>query len=96
MKELGFNENSKNHLYLICKVKFSTQYAQAENNNPLGGYRTLGHLVKVNYEDKNFFIEFLTERLGALTESYTIIPITEITFSYVIMDGKCELPKAGK
>lgn len=89
INNIFINENSKNHLYLLCKVKFSKQYTQAESI-PLGGYRTLGHLVKVNYQDKDLFIDFLTERLGYLTESYTIIPITEIIFSYTIMDGVCE------
>jgi hypothetical protein len=53
------------------------------------GYRTLGHLVKVNYEDKDLFIEYLTERLGVLSESYVSVPITQIIFTYVIKKGKC-------
>src|SRR5882762_168543 len=70
-----------NHLYLMCKVHF--------NDSELG-YRSLGHLLKVNYSDKDLFHEYLTERLGVLTDSYITQPISEITFSYLMREGICE------
>jgi hypothetical protein len=45
-----FIENKENHLFLLCKIKFE----ETEQ-----GYRTLGHLVKINYEDKDLFIDYL-------------------------------------
>ena len=76
-----FNENKENHLYLLCKVKF----ADTEH-----GYRTLGHLVKINYEDKLSFLEYLSERLSILSDAYVTLPISQISFSYVTKLGKCE------
>jgi hypothetical protein len=76
-----FEENKENHLYLLCKVKF----ADTEQ-----GYRTLGHLVKINYEDKLSFLEYLSERLSILSDAYVSVPINQMTFSYMIKKGKCE------
>jgi DNA polymerase type B, organellar and viral len=66
------------HLMLMCKVEFTDSAL---------GYRTLGHLRIVNFDNKELFIEYLTLRLGLLTESYTTHPISKITFSYIIKDG---------
>jgi hypothetical protein len=66
---------SDKHLLLMCKV----QYSEAEL-----GYRTLGHLRKVNIEDKELFIEYLSERLGIFNDAYVTLAISKITFSYVI------------
>jgi hypothetical protein len=66
------------HFLLMCKVEF--------NETELG-YRTLGDLRRVNFDDKELFIEYLQERLGILTEAYTVHPIYKITFSYVIKEG---------
>jgi len=63
---------------VLCKVEF--------NESELG-YRTLGDLRRVNFDDKQMFIDYLTHRLGALTESYVSDPISKITFSYFIRDG---------
>jgi hypothetical protein len=63
---------------VLCKVEF--------NESELG-YRTLGDLRRVNFDDKQMFIDYLTHRLGALTESYISDPISKITFSYIIRDG---------
>jgi hypothetical protein len=66
---------------LMCKVEF---------NNPELGWlrpRTLGQLRRVNLADKELFIDYITERLGALTESYVTHPISKITFTYIIKDG---------
>ena len=62
----------------MCKVEF--------NESELG-YRTLGDLRRVNFNDKELFIEYLTQRLGILTESYTTTPISKITFTYIIREG---------
>jgi hypothetical protein len=51
------------------------------------GYRTLAHLRKVNFDDKDLFIDYIIERLGVLTDSYTVLPISRINFSYIIREG---------
>jgi hypothetical protein len=53
------NIKDTSHLMLMCKVQFT----ESQDSNSLG-YRTLGHLVKVNYSDKELFIEYLQERLN--------------------------------
>jgi len=75
-----FLENKENHLFLLCKVQFMDSDQR---------YRTLGHLVKVNYEDKELFLEYLSERFTVLNDSYVTLPISHITFSFIIKDGKC-------
>ena len=72
------DKKSPHHLMLMCKVEFT--------NKELG-YRTLGHLRKVNPEDKKLFIKYLTERLGYLNDAYTSNPISKIVFAYVIKEG---------
>jgi hypothetical protein len=74
-----FDNIKDSHLMLMCKVQFTDEAM---------GYRTLGHLVKTNYEDRELFIEYLTLRLGVLNESYMVHPISNIIFSYVIKSGK--------
>ena len=69
-------ENS--HLMLMCKVQF---------NDEGSSYRTLGHLRKVNIDDKELFIDYLSQRLTLLNDSYISVPISNITFSYIIKDG---------
>jgi hypothetical protein len=53
------------------------------------GYRTLAHLRKrkVNFNNKELFIKYLVERLGILNESYQVLPISELLFTYIIKDG---------
>ena len=63
---------------LMCKVEFTDEDM---------GYRTLAHLRRVNFEDKELFISYLTERLGILNDAYTTLPICKIVFSYIINDG---------
>jgi len=71
-------DNDSLHLMILCKVEF-TDEAQ--------GYRTLGHLRRVNFDDKNQFINYLVERLGVLNDSYSSISISKITFTYIIKKG---------
>ena len=66
------------HLMLMCKVEF--------NDGELG-YRTLGDLRRVNFSDKELFVEYLSLRLGLLNESYTSYPISKLTFTYIIKSG---------
>jgi len=66
------------HLMLMCKVEF---------NDPNLGYRTLGQLRRVNFSDKELFIEYLSERLGLLDDAYVTHPISKITFTYFIKEG---------
>jgi hypothetical protein len=73
------NESDSNqHLMILVKVQFTD-----ENQ----GYRTLGHLRKVNFEDKNQFIAYIVERLSILNDSYTSISVNKITFTYIIREG---------
>jgi hypothetical protein len=66
------------HLMLMCKVQFTDDEM---------GYRTLGNLRKVNFDDKELFINYLTERLGLLNDSYLTHSISKVTFSYIIKEG---------
>jgi hypothetical protein len=76
-----FNDIKENsHLMLMCKVQFSAEEK---------GYRTLGHLRKVNFNDKDLFIEYLSQRLSILNDSYIALPISKITFSFIIKEGLC-------
>ncbi len=76
--EIFENIRENKHLMIMCKV----QYTELEM-----GYRTLGHLRRVNYSDKDLFIEYLISRLGLLNDAYTSITISYIIFSYIINDG---------
>jgi len=71
-------DGNTKHLMLMCKVEF---------NESEVGYRTLGDLRRVNFSDKELFIEYLILRLGLLNESYVSHPISKITFTYIIKDG---------
>jgi hypothetical protein len=54
------------HLILMCKVKFSQEDLD-EDVDRIIGVRTLGESRLVTYDDKNLFVEFLTERLSVLS-----------------------------
>jgi hypothetical protein len=73
------NIKDTSHLMLMCKVQFTDEAT---------GYRTLGNLRKVNFEDKELFIEYLTQRLSILSDSYVTLPISNIIFSYIIKEGQ--------
>ena len=65
------------HLMIMCKVEFNDC-----------GYKTLGELRRVNFDDNELFIEYLLARLGTIIESYTPSQlVTKITFSYAIKSG---------
>ena len=69
---------NSNHLMLMCKV----QYMDSDL-----GYRSLGDLRKVNFEDRDLFLAYLVQRLGLLTEEYATYPVTKITFTYFVKSG---------
>jgi hypothetical protein len=75
----NIKENS--HLLIMCKIQFNDESAS---------YRTLGHLRKVNFDDKDLFIEYLSQRLSILNDSYITLPVSNITFSYIIKEGLCD------
>jgi hypothetical protein len=79
--EVFYEIKDNSYLMVLCKVQFI---------NIDQGYKTLGHLVKANFEDKEIFTDYLTQRLSILSDSYVTVPICQITFSYVIKSGKCE------
>lgn len=62
----------------MCKVEFTESEL---------GYRTLGDLRRVNFSDRELFIEYLINRLGLLNESYTSHPISKIIFTYIVKSG---------
>jgi hypothetical protein len=76
--EIFYPLRTSNHLLLMCQIEFTDSTL---------GYRTLGHLRKVNFEDKELFIDYLSERLGLLNDSYQTNNISEIVFSYIIKEG---------
>lgn len=75
------NNNNNMHLLLMCKVEFQESTM---------GYRTLADLRKVNFTDVDYFIDYLADRLGILSEAYKVTPFSKIVFSYVIKDGVAE------
>ena len=77
--EIFKNIKDTSHLMLMCKVQFT---------EPEMGYRTLGHLTIVNHEDKDLFIDYLSQRLSILSDSYITLPISNIIFSYIIKKGQ--------
>lgn len=73
------DSNANIHLMLMCKIGYN------ENNNT--EYKTIADLRRVNYTDRDIFIEYLLDRLGILSDSYNIKTCTCITFTYVVKDG---------
>lgn len=71
--------SSDKHLMILIKAQF-TEVEQ--------GYRTLGHLRKVNFEDRELFINYIVERLTILSDSYTSVSINELIVTYIVREGK--------
>jgi DNA polymerase type B, organellar and viral len=69
---------SNKHLMLLLKIQYSEEDL---------GYKTLGHLRRVNFEDKSAFINYITERIGILHDSYTTLSVSELHFTYIIKEG---------
>ena len=51
------------------------------------GYKTLGQLRRLNFADKDIFIEYIVNRLGYVTESYFSNTLNKITFTYIVKNG---------
>ena len=64
------------HILIICKVQF---------NN--GERRSISEMRKVNYTDRHLYHEFLTTRLGILSDTYTDTPIDKLIFEYFNREG---------
>ena len=80
-KDIFIPLNSHNpniHLMLLCKVQFVDSTM---------GYRTLADLRRVNFSDRGLFTEYLVNKLGVLSDSYKVTPVTKIIFSYAVKDG---------
>lgn len=63
---------------LMCKAHFTEETM---------GYRTLGHLRRVNFDEKDLFTGYLQNRLGLLVDAYTSLSVDKLTFTYIIKDG---------
>lgn len=73
------NSSSRgSHLMLLVRVEFADEVM---------GHRTLAHLRKVNYVDRALFTEYIVDRLATLNESYSVLPVSKITFSYITKEG---------
>ena len=78
----SINQSDKvKHLMVICKVKYSED-GSSEN------YKTLGPLRRVEFKDLELFNNYLSDRLGILTDLYISNTISEIIFTYIIKDGE--------
>jgi hypothetical protein len=75
------SNNEEIHLMILCKVQYS------DNEDTELGYKTLGPLRRVEFKDKDLFINYLTERLGILIESYNSQSVSKIVFTYVVKEG---------
>jgi hypothetical protein len=80
-REIFEPKKGENHLMIQCKVNFS------DNDQ---GYRALTYFRKVNFSDKDLFIDHVLQRLSILSDSYTTSPISEFIVSYLIRDGVCD------
>lgn len=78
------NNTKDIHLLLMCKVEFSDVEM---------GYRSLADLRKVRYNDMQAYVDFLTLRLGKLTEAYQVTAVHKIVITYIIKDGKPTDPR---
>jgi hypothetical protein len=69
------------HLMIQCKVNFSDSDQ---------GYKSLTYFRKVNYVDKDLFIDHVLNRLTILSDSYTTSALSELIVSYLIREGLCD------
>nr|YP_010991015.1 DNA polymerase [Pappia fissilis]WOX61288.1 DNA polymerase [Pappia fissilis] len=56
-----------------------------------GEYRTLGNLQRLNFDDKDYLIQYLTGLLELQSDEYKNRPIKAIILSYGIRDGKSNI-----
>jgi|ERR1700749_1188094 len=74
-------DSNPKYLMILCKIEFTDLSL---------GYRTIGYLRKVNFSDKEMYINYIQERLGLLTDAYTTHPISKVLFTYMVRDGITE------
>ena len=74
------NENPNIHLMLMCKL----EYDLLIDNSKI---KSLGQMRMVNFCDNNAYFEYLTGRLGILSDSYTVTPFNKLMFTFIIRDG---------
>ena len=72
------SHSSRDNIHFLILVK--VQFHNLET-------RTLAHMRRVNYSDKDLFIEYLVSRLGILNDTYRDTPIIGLTFDYAICEG---------
>jgi len=65
------------HLMILCKVQYPDNIT----------YKTIGPLRRVEFNDKDLFIEYLTERLGKLIDSYNQQIFNQVIFTYIVKKG---------
>ena len=74
------------NLMILCKIEYSVG---SEASGPESySYKTLGPLRRVEYEDLDLFMSYLSDRLGLIIDSYDPSVVSKIIFSYIIKDGK--------
>lgn len=52
------------------------------------GYRSIGHLRKVYYEDLDLFINYVQARFSLIADGYANYQVDELSFSYFVTLGK--------
>lgn len=60
----------------MCKVFYSEQQ-----------YKTIAPMRKLNFDDKDLFVEYLRLRLNKLVDTYQTETVLEICFSYIVFPG---------
>ena len=75
--ETKLSEN--HHIWLLFRLKWN-------NNN----YVTIGKLVKLNKEDKNYLFEYIMKHMEDKSEYYTEEIIKTMVFSYTIKKGRAK------
>ena len=76
------------------KLQEQIDALNAENKPAAFNASKVAEMRKVNFTDKDLFIEYLTSRLGLLNESYKDTPIAVITFDYIIKEGLADGDRA--
>jgi hypothetical protein len=83
-KSIHNKKSGSSHLMILVKVEFAEGM----------GHRTLAHLRRVNFVDRALFTEYIVERLASLNDSYSVLPVSKITFSYIVNEGLAEENRA--
>ena len=79
------NFTNVNHMFILLKIKY---------NN--GDFVTIGKLQRLNFTDKQWFIDFIIDNMEFKSEYYNETQIESIIFSYGFKKGKIENKNAIK